>query len=675
MPTATITAARIGPYRVLARVHDGNFSVVYRCRDSSLPRQLAVKTARPDAADPAAARRRLRREARLRAAVRHPHILELYRVVRAQCGPLLVSPWLAGGTLAERVRGAMQPAEVLPLAAGLAGALDALHAAGWLHGDVSAGNVLFDGDGRALLADFGTARRVGERGFKGKDTATFVTTPHVTAPEVWTGQRLDGRSDLYSLAVLLYLALTGVYPFDADSLQAIPELHCTAPVPPPSAHSPHVGPATEAVLLRGLAKSPAARFASGAALTAALGAALRQDGVLVRPQSGRAAGGAVPPAAAAERPFDETAVRAAGEQLERFAATLDERERAALSALLESARTRDARAVAEATGLTTQLFGPAAALLALEETGAAAALADRPRTAADTAAACGVPERTLAPVLDVLAAVGLLGREDDRFALPPDLATLYRTYGRTGGAERPIRTAFDLWAHLPRWAATGEPFLEMDHPDGAVYSHVVGVLGTLYAGGARELAAALQDGGQAPPGAAVLDVGAGSGVWSLAVAAADPGAVVTALDREQVLETTRAYAEAAGVADRLRTVAGDWRDAPLPEAGFDVAVLANICHLEPGWEIVRLLRRVHTTLRPGGTVVIVDTIPDRRATADARSLLQGLRLGLRTPGGGVHDRASYTAWLEQAGFVVGEALPLRATEGRLTALPARRAGG
>jgi SAM-dependent methyltransferase len=213
--------------------------------------------------------------------------------------------------------------------------------------------------------------------------------------------------------------------------------------------------------------------------------------------------------------------------------------------------------------------------------------------------------------------------------------------------------------------------MEMDTTEGATYAEVVGHLGTLYAGAAQDLAAALRVGGYVPPGAAVLDVGAGSGIWSFAVVGPDPKATVTALDRERVLEMTQAHASAAGLAERLLTIPGDWREAPLPEEAYDVAILANICHLEPGPDVARLLQRVSSTLRPGGALLIVDTIPDRRADADPGPLLQGLQLGLRSRGGGIHDREAYASWLEQAGLDLAGTIPLSTATGTLTALLAR----
>ena len=130
---------------------------------------------------------------------------------------------------------------------------------------------------------------------------------------------------------------------------------------------------------------------------------------------------------------------------------------------------------------------------------------------------------------------------------------------------------------------------------------------------------------------------------------------------------TFASAEAAGLAGRFHAVA-DWRDAPLPTHAFDVALAANVCHVEPPGEVPRLFRRMRDALRRGGSAVVVDTMPVD--ADDLAALLQSLHLALRTEGGGVHDRASYTAWLEDAGFAVGETLAL----GSLTAMVARSAG-
>jgi 2-polyprenyl-3-methyl-5-hydroxy-6-metoxy-1,4-benzoquinol methylase len=507
---------------------------------------------------------------------------------------------------------------------------------------------------------------------------TLTTTPHTLAPEVWAGDAVDGRADLYGLGVILYHALTGGYPFDAEEPGAFAELHLAEPVPRPSLRAATVGGATEMVLLRALAKSPAARHESGAELAAALRDALTEDGLLAGARRRPAPADAPAqdtPAASSPLPFREDAIEATTAALERFEATLNEKERAALQALMERARVADAITVGGVVDLTRQVFGPPAALLALEDTGAAHALADGPLTAEAVAATCGAPTVTIGRILEVLAAAGLLGRDEaDRFELPMPLATLYRSYRRVGATARPVRDHFDNWMHLPHWAASREPNFYSDTSDGNVYQRVVGVLGTLYEGAARQLAVALAEAGCVPPGARVLDVGAGSGVWSIALAVRDPAIQISAVDRPSVLEMTRVYAEASGVGGRLEELAGDWQDVPLPAGGFDLAILANICHLEEPEDNRFMVRRLFGALRPGGRVVIVDTMPERRRDASLSALLQGLDIAQRTPGGGINDRETYARWMEDAGFEVETFVPLRDPTGRLRALVGRRPG-
>lgn len=632
MQTATGRRPRVGPYEPIETAYSGSFSVVYRCRDEE-GQTVAVKAVRPGCSDPGFARRQALREARVRSLVRHPHALELLRVVPDADGPLLVGPWLEGGSLREAAGSQRLPLEqVLELAEGLGGALDELHAAGWWHGDVSPGNVLFDATGSPVLVDFGSARRVGARAVR---RGTLVATPQVCAPEVWAGLPADGRADLYSLGVLLYRSLTGAWPFDANDPAALAELHLRATVPRPS---PHVGPAVELILLRTLAKTPGERFTTGAELADALRDAARGDGPQTAP--------------------DADPVAAAAEGLERFAATLSEREQAALRVMLRRSAAAEAEAWHETEQIAMQVFAPAAALLALEDCGAATALASESETPAEVAAACGAHEVAVAHLLEFLAAAGLLAREGDRYHLPPGPERLYAAQAHTGNPVSPLREAAAFWGHLSEWSATGSSLPEMDRPDGALYARAAARTRMLALEPARELAETLVGRGLVPAHARVLDVGAGSAVWGLAVAEAGADVRLTALDRPLVLDVARANADAAGLGERFRTLAGNWAEVPLPGKVFDLAVLANVCHLESSERVRHLLRRVHGALRPGGTIVVVDTMPGPDA-ADAGALLQTLHLALRTPSGAVHDAAGYTAWLEEAGFRTAEQIGLR----------------
>jgi tRNA A-37 threonylcarbamoyl transferase component Bud32/SAM-dependent methyltransferase len=658
--------ARLGRFRVLALVHEGEQSRVYRCHDPVLARELAVKVARADAPDPVRARRRLLLEARLRAAGLHRAVLPLYQLRRTAAGPVLVGPWVPGTPLAARIgQGAPVPASLaLTLAEEIGGALDALHAAGWWHGDVSPANVLLGADGRPLLIDFGAARRLGRRPFDGR---VLFTTPLVTAPEVWANRPVRPQSDLYSLAVLLYAALVGRYPFAADAPERLRDQHCEAEPPWPGV----LDPAVRAVLARGLAKEPAARFGSGAELAAALRVALGGRLSVETDVVDTASAFFTMPARPRE---NDDALSAAAARLEEFAAALDESERAALGALLETARLAAARASAAGARVAMRLLAPAAALLALESSGAVWQLAHGPVSAEELAARCGIPVQPLRRVLAVLAALGVLTHEGDRYALTPPLVPAYSDPLGSGAAGGPIAQAAAFWAYLPRWVQTGMPYLHMDRPDGAAYAEVADVLDALHAEAAAELARRLRADGLLPPGAAILDIGAGSAVWSRAVALPDLGATVTAVDRGPVLEMARAYAAAAGMAARFTALAADWRDAPLPEGAYDLAILANICHLEDEHEVPCLLGRAVAAIRPGGLVAVVDTIPSEDAQEPPLDgLLQALQLGMRTAGGGVYTLQQYRGWLEGVGCRVIAAWPLQASGNILTTLLARRA--
>jgi len=122
-----VTRTSIGPYAVVEAAYEGMLSIVYRCRQGS--DEIAVKAVREDGADPVLARGQALREARLRALVVHPHVLPLLRLVDGEAGPLLVAPWLAGGSLRE-LDGPVSVAQAIALAEGIGAALDALHRTG-----------------------------------------------------------------------------------------------------------------------------------------------------------------------------------------------------------------------------------------------------------------------------------------------------------------------------------------------------------------------------------------------------------------------------------------------------------------------------------------------------------------------------------------------------------------
>ena len=254
---------RIGRFRVLAELGRGGMGVVYRALDPSSGREVALKVLTA-LADPEE-RLRFAREAETARAIDHPHVLRVLEVGQEGARPFLVTELAPAGSLAERLRQApLPPGEAARVVAQVARGLAAAHAAGALHRDLKPANVLFAGDGRALLADFGLARRLRDESLTA--TGTILGTPGYMAPEQARGERADARSDVHGLGALLYATLAGEPPFKGRSL--LETLAAVVNDPPPT--PPGAPPPLAALTRRCLAKDPSARYPSAEAVALAL---------------------------------------------------------------------------------------------------------------------------------------------------------------------------------------------------------------------------------------------------------------------------------------------------------------------------------------------------------------------------------------------------------------------
>jgi SAM-dependent methyltransferase len=277
----------------------------------------------------------------------------------------------------------------------------------------------------------------------------------------------------------------------------------------------------------------------------------------------------------------------------------------------------------------------AAAVQAAERLKVLARLDRGPVTVTDLAAACAIGERGARLLLGALAALGLAeGVENGAWrAAVPNLAGL---------AVMPR-----MWAHLDKALREDRPVVRGDTPDGAaaIYPGAVGHLGMMLAAAAARAARLL------PAALRVLDAGAGAAPWSLVVAARDPACLITAVDLPAVLPATRRAVREAGLRRQFRFLAGDLFQAQLGRGIYDLAIAGNLCHLFHETANRRLLGRLHDALRPGGTLAVVDVIPDEQEQSRPRwVVLYELGLLLRTAGGRVHPLAAYLGWLHDAGF-------------------------
>jgi serine/threonine protein kinase len=268
----------LGRYLVQEEIGRGGMARVYRAFDTSLKRTVALKVMAPHLALDPEFERRFEREAITVANLRHPNIVTVYDIGEANGLRYIAMEYVRGRTLHAiiRERGALGLAIAISIIAPVADALDHAHAQGAVHRDVKPHNILIDIEGRVLLTDFGIAQAPdGERLTR---TGIFMGTPEYISPEQASAQRVDGRSDLYSLAIVTYEIITGVVPFSGATPQLI-MAHVQSPPPPPSSIAPQEPPELDLVLARALAKRPEQRFGSGAAFVEALRIIARRNDV------------------------------------------------------------------------------------------------------------------------------------------------------------------------------------------------------------------------------------------------------------------------------------------------------------------------------------------------------------------------------------------------------------
>jgi serine/threonine-protein kinase len=294
-----------GRYRLVAPIGTGSSASVYQADDVTLRRRVAVKVLHPGLAADEAFLRRFRAEARAAAALSHPNLMAVYDWGEDD-GPYLVLELLGGGSLRALLDNGdrLTPAQAVLVGLEAARALDAAHRRGFVHRDIKPANLLFGDDGRLRIADFGLARALSEAAWT-EPGDSLVGTARYAAPEQGHGSRVDGKADVYALALVLVEAVTGEVPLTRDSALGTLTYRTDAAIPVPEA----LGPLAPAIELAGR-PDPESRPDAGAFGRALMAAARHLDRPGPLPLPGLPHGDAAVPAGAP--PVDPTLLPAGG---------------------------------------------------------------------------------------------------------------------------------------------------------------------------------------------------------------------------------------------------------------------------------------------------------------------------------------------------------------------------
>ncbi|MFN8418572.1 MAG: protein kinase [Anaerolineae bacterium] len=266
---------KIGQYTVTAILGTGGMASVYRARQESVSRDVAIKVMATNLAENPEFIKRFEREARTFAALDHPNIVKLFDYGQSEGLVYLVMQLMTGGSLLQLVnQGPMPRDRVVRITTQLADALDYAHEQGLIHRDLKPANILLDARGNALLTDFGIAKLITQNSVNLTATGLVMGTPTYMSPEQWQGAALDARSDLYALGVIIYEMLAGQTPFRADTPFALMHKHVFESAPPIRTYRPDIPDSVNYVLDRALAKSPGDRFGTAGELALNLAEAM-----------------------------------------------------------------------------------------------------------------------------------------------------------------------------------------------------------------------------------------------------------------------------------------------------------------------------------------------------------------------------------------------------------------
>ena len=264
-----------GRYRVVARIGGGGMADVWLAEDDHLQRRVALKVLHRRFAQDREFVMRFQREAEAAAGLQHPNIVSVFDRGEFEGTYYIAMQYIEGPTLKQLIDSGITLEQAVAVIRQVLQAAGYAHRQGIVHRDLKPQNVLVDPEGKAVVTDFGIARAgVSEI----TQTGSVMGTPHYLSPEQAQGFEVTAVSDLYSVGVMLYEALTGRVPFEGESAVAVAMKQVSQMPQRPSSIQPRVTPALDAVVMRALEKDPGQRFQSADAFIAALDQAMREPG-------------------------------------------------------------------------------------------------------------------------------------------------------------------------------------------------------------------------------------------------------------------------------------------------------------------------------------------------------------------------------------------------------------
>lgn len=281
--TDELIGKSVNGYDILSLIGQGGMASVYLARQQSMDRQVALKVLPKQFVNDDTYLQRFNREVQIVSQLEHRNIVPVYDYGQYDSQPYIVMRYMPAGSVDDLLmHGALAPEAILGILAQIAPALDYAHSKGVLHRDLKPSNILMDEAQGAYITDFGIARLAHAKGVT-ITTQGVVGTPSYMSPEQAQGRELDGRSDVYSLGVMLFEMATGRRPFESETPYSIAVMQVTTPPPSPRAVNSRVSLSLESVILKALRKHPDERYQTAQELLEAVKRAIETPNIAPMP--------------------------------------------------------------------------------------------------------------------------------------------------------------------------------------------------------------------------------------------------------------------------------------------------------------------------------------------------------------------------------------------------------